>query len=73
MSAELLALQDVLDLDARDPLAHFGARFDVSQGLVYLDGNSLGVLPTATHARVSEVRAVCVVECSSQDYVIQKP
>ena len=73
MSAERFALQYVLALDATDPLAHFGARFEVPEGLVYLDGNSLGPLPTATHTRVSEVHAVCVVVCSNQDYVIQKP
>ena len=72
-NAKPLALQDVLELDARDQLAHFAARFDVQEGLVYLDGNSLGALPTATHARVSEVCCVCVVPCSGKAYVIQWP
>ena len=73
MSAELLALQDVLEIDARDQLAHFRERFNVPEGLVYLDGNSLGPLPSATHTRVSEVRTVYVIECSRKDYVTQKP
>ena len=35
-------------LDAADPLAHFRERFHVPEGIIYLDGNSLGCLPKAT-------------------------
>ena len=41
--------------DAADPLAHARARFSIPDGLIYLDGNSLGALPVATPARVSQV------------------
>ena len=41
--------------DRADPLAHFRARFALPQGVVYLDGNSLGPLPKATPARIAEV------------------
>ena len=41
-------------LDARDPLAFARSRFDLPLGLTYLDGNSLGVLPRTTAARVAE-------------------
>jgi kynureninase len=47
--------EDCLALDARDPLAHARARFSVPEGLIYLDGNSLGALPKATPARVADV------------------
>jgi kynureninase len=42
-------------LDARDPLAALRAQFTLPEGVIYLDGNSLGVLPAATAARVQEV------------------
>ena len=46
-----------LALDAADPLAPLRQQFHIPDGLVYLDGNSLGVLPRATAARVAQVVA----------------
>lgn len=42
-------------LDAQDPLAHKRAAFSIPEGMIYLDGNSLGVLPRNVPARVAEV------------------
>ena len=42
-------------LDAGDPLAPYRERFHVPEGVIYLDGNSLGCLPKATPDRVAEV------------------
>lgn len=42
-------------LDAADPLAIYRDRFDVPAGVIYLDGNSLGVLPKATPERLAQV------------------
>ena len=39
-------------LDAADPLASFRQRFDIPDGVVYLDGNSLGPLPSHVPARI---------------------
>ena len=44
-------------LDAADPLAAFRARFTLPPGVIYLDGNSLGVLPAATLSRLAQVIA----------------
>ncbi len=43
--------------DRDDPLAAFRDRFALPDGVIYLDGNSLGALPRATPARVAEVVA----------------
>jgi kynureninase len=46
---------DALALDATDPLASLREQFALPAGVIYLDGNSLGVLPRGTAARVQQV------------------
>ena len=42
-------------MDGADKLAHLREQFVLPHGVIYLDGNSLGMLPRATAARVQEV------------------
>ncbi len=46
---------DLLALDARDPLAHKRHEFMLPEGVVYLDGNSLGAMPRRVPDRLQEV------------------
>ena len=52
---------DCLALDAADPLAPLRSQFSLAradaEGVIYLDGNSLGALPAATASRVANVMA----------------
>jgi kynureninase len=49
----MTTLQDCRGLDAADPLRPLRRLFTIPEGVIYLDGNSLGVLPRATPARVA--------------------
>ena len=54
---ETIFAADVSAHDAADPLAPFRERFHLREGLLYLDGNSLGALPKATGERLAKVVA----------------
>jgi len=43
------------EFDAADPLAPYRERFTLPEGVIYLDGNSLGALPKATPAALARV------------------
>ena len=52
-----MTLKEAKQLDAADPLAFARERFRLPDGIIYLDGNSLGALPVATSERLAHVTA----------------
>ena len=48
-----IARSRIQELDAADPLKHTRERFALPEGVIYLDGNSLGAMPKAAAARVA--------------------
>jgi kynureninase len=53
----MVTLNDCRQRDAADPLRSLREHFSIPEGLIYLDGNSLGVLPATAPARAAEVVA----------------
>ncbi|MEG1328853.1 MAG: kynureninase, partial [Janthinobacterium sp.] len=51
----MISRQDCSARDLDDPLAPLRQQFDLPQGVIYLDGNSLGARPTAALARAQHV------------------
>ena len=55
MMTSTITRDDCLAWDRADPLAPLRDQFVLSEGTIYLDGNSLGMLPRTTSARVRDV------------------
>jgi len=55
--SDRITIAEIKGLDAADPLRHKRDEFHVPDGVCYLDGNSLGLLPLAVKERVATVVA----------------
>ncbi|MDP2222200.1 MAG: kynureninase [Hydrogenophaga sp.] len=53
----MTTLKNCIERDTQDPLHRLRTLFSIPEGTIYLDGNSLGVMPAATPARVADVVA----------------
>jgi kynureninase len=51
----MITREDCEDLDRKDPLAHLRERFELPEGVIYLDGNSLGPPLRGVRERVNQV------------------
>lgn len=51
----VISRADCEAMDEQDPLAGFREKFSIPSGTLYLDGNSLGVMPKGAMARATEV------------------
>jgi kynureninase len=53
----MTTLKNCIERDTQDPLRSLRTLFSIPEGTIYLDGNSLGVMPAATPARVADTVA----------------
>jgi kynureninase len=53
-TGEIVNLEQVKKLDAEDALADCRHRFQLPEGVIYLDGNSLGAMPKAVPPRMTK-------------------
>ena len=51
----MTSLSEATSLDQRDPLARYRERFQLPEGVIYLDGNSLGARPKSVGTRLQQV------------------
>ena len=53
MNSAFVTIENCTELDKTDPLAHCRSRFQLPEGVIYLDGNSLGAMPKSVPPRMT--------------------
>lgn len=54
MNSSPISFEHCVSLDKTDPLAHCKERFQLPDGVIYLDGNSLGAMPKSVPPRMKK-------------------
>ncbi len=55
MTKNRISIENIASRDASDPLKHLREEFHIPEGLVYLDGNSLGPAPISVFSEIEKV------------------
>ena len=59
-----LSAEDILQMDYDDPLKEYKDKFQLPNGIIYMDGNSLGAMPKNTQDVINNTAGSQTLACS---------